>query len=55
MARRKSAKKKQQEKELYTYLAVLIIGAILLIACMRLGIVGTFLYNLFRVIFGEYF
>ena len=55
MARRKSAKKKQQEKELYTYLAVVIIGAILLIACMRLGIVGTFLYNLFRVIFGEYF
>ena len=55
MARRKSAKKKQQEKELYTYLGVVIIGAILLIACMRLGIVGIFLYNLFRVIFGEYF
>lgn len=55
MARRKSAKKKQQEKELYTYLGVVIIGAILLIACMRLGIVGIFLYNLFRVIFSEYF
>lgn len=55
MARRKSAKKKQQEKELYTYLGVVIIGAILLISCMRLGIVGIFLYNLFRVIFGEYF
>ena len=55
MARRKSAKKKQQEKELYTYLGVVIIGAILLIACMRLGIVGIFLYNLFRVIFGECF
>ncbi len=55
MAKRKSAKKKQQEKELYTYLTVVIVSACLLIACMRLGIVGMFLYNLFRVLFGEYF
>lgn len=55
MAKRKSAKKRQQEKELYTYLGVIVFVALMIIALMKLGLVGKFLYSLFAYVLGNYF
>lgn len=55
MAKRKSAKKRQQEKELYTYLGVIVFVALMIIALMKLGLVGQFLYSLFAYVLGNYF
>ena len=54
MAKRKSAKKIQQERELYTWFTVIIVVALLIIAYMKTGLVGSFLNHLFCFIFGEF-
>lgn len=55
MAKRKSAKKIQQERELYTWFTVIIVVALLIIAYMKTGLVGSFLNHLFCFIFGEFY
>lgn len=55
MAKRKSAKKKQQERELFTWFAVIIVAALLVIAYMKTGLVGEFLNHLFCFVFGQYY
>ena len=54
-SKRKTRTKAAQDEELSQWITIVILGALAVIAYMRLGLAGAFLYNLGRFLFGEFF
>ena len=53
--RRQAARKKAQEAELRRYIMIVLIGAVTLVAYMRMGVVGVVLNNAQRFLFGRFY